>query len=118
LANAKSKRPGRTAAILAMAVTAVFAVLWLSPFGQRLRGDAIAGTAYGARVGCSCRFVSGRSMSDCSNDKLAGMALIRFTADAAKRSVTASVPFVASDTASFRDGYGCVLQSWITLSPQ
>lgn len=77
-----------------------------------MRGDAAAGTAYGARVACSCRFVAGRSMQDCAKDKLAGMALIRLTADEDAKSVTASVPLVASETATLRDGYGCVLDSW------
>ena len=93
-------------------VTAGLAAAWFSPFGQRLRGDAIAGTAYGARVACSCRFVAGRSMKDCEKDKLAGMEMVRLSADEAAKSVTASVPLLASDTAAYRTGYGCVLQSW------
>jgi hypothetical protein len=40
------------------------------------------------------------------------MGMIRFSADEATKSVTASVPLIASETASLRDGYGCVLQSW------
>lgn len=86
--------------------------MWFSSFGQRIRGDARAGTAYGARVACSCRFVAGRSMEDCAKDKLAGMALIRLSADEEAKSVTASVPLVASATARRRPGYGCVLDRW------
>lgn len=88
------------------------AALWFSSFGQRLRGDAAAGAAYGARVACSCRFVAGRSMEDCAKDKLAGMELIRLRANEEVRSVTASVPLIAIETARFREGYGCVLESW------
>jgi hypothetical protein len=28
------------------------------------------------------------------------------------KSVTASIPLIASDTASYREGYGCVLDEW------
>ena len=95
-----------------MLLIASFGALWFSAFGQRLRGDAMAGTAYGARVACSCRFVAGRSMEDCAKDKLAGMGLIRLSSDEETKSVTASVPLIASETAALRDGYGCVLREW------
>ena len=81
-------------------------------FGAGLRGDATAGTAYAARVACSCKYVAGRSLEDCGKDKLAGMEMIGLSADDETRSVTASVPLIASDTASYRTGYGCVLQEW------
>ena len=112
LANAKSKRRGQLWLVLILLVAAGLAALWFSPTGARLRGDALAGSAYGARVACSCRFVAGRSMEDCAKDKLAGMELVRFTADEDAKSVTASVPLLASDTARLRPGYGCVLDSW------
>jgi hypothetical protein len=112
LAIAKSRRRSRFWLILLLLLVAGLAALWLSGFGQRLRGDAAAGTAYGARVACSCRFVAGRSMEDCARDKLAGMGMIRLSADEDAKSVTASLPLIASETASLREGYGCVLQSW------
>lgn len=97
-----------------MLVVATLAAAWFSSAGERLRGDMLAGTAYGARVACSCRFVAGRSMDDCAKDKLAGMELVRLNSDESARSVTASVPLLASDTARLRPGYGCVLDSWST----
>ena len=112
LANVKSRRRSRLWLILILALAAIFAALWFSDFGQRLRGDTTAGTAYGARVACSCRFVAGRSLEDCAKDKLSGMGLIRFTADDKAKSVTASIPLLARETARLRPGYGCVLQSW------
>lgn len=112
LANVKSRRRSRLWLILILALAAIFAALWFSDFGQRLRGDATAGTAYGARVACSCRFVAGRSLEDCAKDKLSGMGLIRFTADDKAKSVTASIPLLARETARLRPGYGCVLRSW------
>lgn len=112
LANAKSKRRPRAILILVLIVAGGLAALWYSATGERLRGDATAGTAYGARVACSCRYVAGRSLEDCAKDKLAGMELIRLSDDDASKSVTASVPLVAEATARFREGYGCVLEPW------
>lgn len=112
LANAKSRGRARIWLILLLLVVGGLTALWFSSAGQRLRGDVAAGTAYGARVACSCRFVAGRSMDDCAKDKLAGMGLIRLSADEEAKSVTASVPLVGSETARLRDGYGCVLDSW------
>jgi len=74
--------------------------------------EAVAGTAYGARVGCSCRFIGGRSLKDCTKDFEPGMALIRLSEDDAGKSVTASFPLLAHQTATYREGYGCVLQKW------
>lgn len=112
MANAKSRRRSRFWLVLLALAVAVLGGVWFSAFGERLRGDAAAGTAYGARVACSCRFVAGRSLEDCFRDKLAGMEMIRLSADEEAKSVTATVPMIASETASLREGYGCVLQSW------
>lgn len=112
LANAKSKRRGRLWLAALVLILALGVAAWFSAWGQRLRGDALAGTAYGARVVCSCRFVAARSMGDCAKDKLAGMEIMRFSADEGSKSVTASVPLVAHATARFHDGYGCVLEPW------
>ena len=68
--------------------------------------------AYSARVACSCRFVAGRSLEDCANDKLDGMELVTLSEDVEARSVTARFPLLASETATLRDGYGCVLEPW------
>ena len=114
LANAKSKRRGWLWLLLLALVAATGAALWFSSWGERMRGDALAGTAYGARVACSCHFVAGRKMGDCEKDKLSGMGIVRFSADEASKSVTANVPLIASATARFRDGYGCVLEPWDT----
>lgn len=113
MANAKSKRRwGRALAFVLIVALAGLALLWFSAPGERLRGDAVAGTAYAARVGCSCRFVAGRTMADCAKDKLAGMELISLSADEEARSVTARIPLLASDTARLRPGYGCVSEDW------
>ncbi len=74
--------------------------------------QAVAGTAYGARVACSCRFVGGRGLEDCRKDFEPGMGLVTLSEDAEAKSVTASVPLLASQTATYREGYGCVLEKW------
>lgn len=71
-----------------------------------------AGTAYGARVGCSCRFVEGRALRDCRKDFEPGMSMVRLSEDREAKSVTASVPLLASATATYRQGFGCVLERW------
>ena len=112
LANAKSRSRARAWLVVLLLLAAGLAAVWYSSIGHRMRGDAAAGTAYGARVACSCRFVAGRSMADCAKDKLAGMELIRFRTDEDAKSVTANVPLIASETARLREGYGCVLDRW------
>lgn len=77
-----------------------------------IQGYSTVGTAFGARTACSCRFVAGRSLSDCKKDFEPGMEIVFLSADEAEKSVTARVPLIASDTARFRKGYGCVLDRW------
>lgn len=73
---------------------------------------ALTGTAYGARVACSCHFIAGRSLDDCRKDFEPGMGLVSLSADMDAASVTASVPLLASQTATYLEGYGCVLERW------
>jgi len=61
---------------------------------------------------CSCRFVAGRDLSDCAKDKLEGMEFVTLAEDVDSKSVTARFPLIASDTASYREGFGCVLEEW------
>ena len=98
----------------AFALVALAAILGAALFVYRapIVGYAGAGTAYSARVACSCRFVSGRSLGDCAKDQLAGMELVMLSEDEEAKSVTATFPLVTRDTAVFRSGYGCVLQPW------
>ena len=96
---------------LAVLVLAAFGAAWVA-YGQGLSRTGEAATAYAARVGCSCRFVAGRSIGDCAKDKIEGMELVSLSEDAAARSVTASIPFLSSDTATYREGYGCMLKKW------
>ena len=94
---------------LALLALVVAALVW---FRAPIAGYGQTSAAYAARVACSCRYAGGRSLEDCEKDKLAGMELVQLSEDAAEKSVTATFPLVASETARWRDGYGCVLAPW------
>lgn len=81
-------------------------------FWAPLTGYAGVGAAYGARVACSCRFAGGRSLDDCKKDFEPGMELVTLSEDRAAKSVTARFPLIASETATYREGWGCVLDKW------
>jgi hypothetical protein len=116
LAMSKSTRSRSTARRrrwpwVALALVVLLAIGWWY-VRDGVTGNAAAGTAYAARVGCSCRYVAGRSLEDCAKDKLAGMEMIRLSEIPEDKSVTASVPLIVSETARYREGFGCVLEPW------
>ena len=108
MATAK-RRHGNRLVWLGVAIVALLA-LWAA-FGSSAMGYAHAGTAYAARVACSCRYVAGRGLEDCAKDKLAGMELVTLGEDPEDKSVTARMLLV-SDTARLKPGYGCLLDPW------
>ena len=84
--------------------------LLLAFFWAPLTGYAGVGSAYAARVACSCRYAGGRSLEDCEKDFEPGMELVTLSEDARAKSVTARFPLLASETATYREGWGCVLE--------
>ena len=84
---------------------------WMQ-WGGSIRREGVLDTAYAARIACSCRYIAGRGIADCEKDTLAGMEFIRLADDTDAKAITASVPLIASDTARFDEGYGCVLKEW------
>ncbi|HEX7740982.1 MAG TPA: hypothetical protein VF442_00890 [Sphingobium sp.] len=74
-----------------------------------MRAKAAVGAAFGARITCSCRYVEGRSLDSCRGDKEPGMALVTLTDDPESRTVEASVPLLATRSARYRAGWGCLL---------
>lgn len=111
--KASGKRFGIGKALLwLLLIVALIAGVLAYAFRELIHGYASVGTAYAARVGCSCRFVAGRDLEDCEKDKLGGMELVTLVEDVEAKSVTARFPLVTSSTASFREGYGCVLEEW------
>jgi hypothetical protein len=90
------------------ALAAGTAWLYREPIG----GYTTTGTAFGARTACSCRYIAGRGLEDCEKDFEPGMKAVFLSDDPEAKSVTARVPLLASATATYRDGFGCVLEPW------
>lgn len=93
-------------------VLVAMAVLALAAFWPTLRSFALTGTSYGARVACSCRYAGGRDLADCRKDFEPGMELVTLSEDRQGKSVTARFALLFGQTATYRDGWGCVLEPW------
>lgn len=91
--------------VLVVALLAVL-LLWKLPVWQR---QAEIGAAYGARIGCSCRYVEGREIASCERDFEPGMGMVSLSDDDASHTVTASVPLLASRSATLQGESGCIL---------
>ncbi len=96
--------------VLLAAVVLAGAAGWY--YREPIEGYARTGAAFGARTACSCRYVAGRSLADCKKDFEPGMEVVFLSDDEDSRSVTAYVPLIASETAQYRDGPGCLLEPW------
>ena len=90
------------AALLLIALLGA-ALLYARSMGPQLE----LGTGYAARVACGCRYIGNRPLDSCYEDFEPGMEMIRLSEDPATRSVTASVPFLASRTVRFDPELGC-----------
>lgn len=96
----------------ALYVGALFLLILIALFSYNynsIKGQLDVGTAYGARVACSCHYVGGRDLEDCSKDFEPGMEVISLTLDDERKRVTASALLMESATAEFREGWGCVM---------
>jgi len=96
------------AALAALVLALVLGWWWREP----VRLYTTTAAAVGARTACACRHIAGRPLDDCPRDFEPGMSAVFLSEDEAARSVTARVPLLASQTATFRDGFGCVLEPW------
>ena len=81
-------------------------------FGEAIAGYSSAGTGYAAKTSCSCRYVAGRDLDSCYDDFTSGMWPIWLSEDEEAQSVTARVPLIESAEATYREGYGCVLEGY------
>lgn len=103
-----ARRRGKRIAVVAV-VAAVLALAW---FWGPLSARAVTATSYGARVACGCRFIEGRPLDQCKDDFVPGMGLVLLSEDDERKSVTARVPLVSSQTATWREGEGCIPEPW------
>jgi hypothetical protein len=110
MATAIRRRKARSvAAVLVVALIA--AGLF---YRTTIAGYSRTGAAFGARTACACRYVAGRPLADCKKDFEPGMQVVFLSDDVDEKSVTAYVPLLASETARFKPGYGCLLDPWKT----
>ena len=92
----------------ALALLILGYVIWQLPTWN---AQAETGAAYGARMGCSCRFVQGREAGLCEDDFEPGMEMVSLSIDEEEKTATASVPLLASRTAKFAGASGCLLEA-------
>jgi hypothetical protein len=104
--------PRRSWRIRAALIVAVLLAALLATFWSSIRGYGQTGASYGARVACSCRYAGGRTLSDCKKDFEPGMELVTLSEDAEAKSVTARFALMFPQTATYREGSGCVLEPW------
>lgn len=90
-----------------LAVLALF-LLWLVFSFADIRGQAKLGASYAAHVGCSCRYIEGRSLDACYKDFEPGMGLVSLADNPEKKRIAASVPLLAHAVAERRGDFGCL----------
>lgn len=74
------------------------------------RAEGRAGSAYAARITCSCRFVEGRDANSCREDIAEDASLVSVTDDPDAKRVVARVPLLGRASARFKPGYGCLME--------
>lgn len=91
-------------AVVAVVLALITATLL---YARAMRPQLELGTGYAARVACACRYIGNRPLKSCYKDFEPGMEPIRLSENAVEKSVTASVPLLASRTARFDPLLGC-----------
>jgi hypothetical protein len=89
-----------------VAVGGLYATFIVRP---KLKPVGAVAAGYMARVACACHFVGKRSLASCLTDRETGMEQVRVSIDAGQRRVTAGVPLIASASATYTLGLGCVI---------
>jgi hypothetical protein len=93
---------------LALGLGAMFVAFVWRPANQNARIEA----ARAARIACSCRYLGGRGLGDCESERPRGRLPISLSEDPGAHTITARAPLAAAQTATYREGWGCQLQTW------
>lgn len=105
--------PKRNRLRFTLVIAAIIVVLggvgWFVP---PLFVEARIYAAQSARVVCSCRYISYRPLDQCQRDFVEGISKGSLSEETEARSVTARVSLLSSQTATFKEGSGCVLERW------
>ncbi|WP_338424824.1 hypothetical protein [Sphingopyxis kveilinensis] len=91
-------------ALIVGVLLAGFAI-WKFP---AFKAQAELGAAYAARIGCSCRYVQGRSLESCQSDFEPGMEMVSLSEDPETKTVIGNVPLLASRGARYAGASGCL----------
>lgn len=94
--------------LLVLVVLLVAGIAYALP---AMRAYSQTGAAYSARVVCSCRYIGGRELGDCEKDLEPGMEIVSLSEAADAKRIDATVPLLASESAEYRTGWGCVLMT-------
>lgn len=109
--GAIDRQGGKSRVTWVLLVLAVLLAAGLVYAWPAMRAYSQTGAAYSARVVCSCRYIGGRSLDDCEKDLEPGMEIVSLSEAADTKRIDAHVPWLASQSAAFREGYGCVLMT-------
>lgn len=99
----KARRTALWSALGLVAIIAIAAYAWINSRRPQLE----LGVGYAARVACGCHYIGGRPLGDCHKDFEPGMEPIRLADDPATKTITASVPLIASRRVRYDAALGC-----------
>lgn len=74
------------------------------------RATGQAGSAYAARITCSCRYIQGRSAQSCAQDVAIDAGSVTIEADDKAKRISGHVPMLGSASAVYRPGFGCLME--------
>ncbi len=109
MANRDPTTPQRSRWKLALVAILVLLIAAFVYFLPVVKGYTGVGSSYAAHVTCSCRYIGGRSLSDCEKDFEKGMELVSVSDDPARKRIDATFPLFGHEAAEFREGYGCIV---------
>ena len=93
--------------LIVLAVLILAGVVGAWRYAEAWRPQLELGVGYAARVGCACRYIGRRDIAQCRADFEPGMEMIALADEPATRTVTASVPLLASRSVRFDPLLGC-----------